>query len=162
MLQGFWTSTRVDELRQLWADGYSAAQCAVAMGVSRSAIVGKVTRLGISHSHNPDYEPKSSSEKKMRKPHPGSPPNQRFDLPEDSKIPADQRRSIYELNNYSCRWPVGDPLSSAFFYCGASGANLEDDRPYCEWHTKRAHQLPYWQRLSTRASSSSPWHQPQM
>ena len=33
-------------------------------------------------------------------------------------IPIGQRRTLLELNEDTCRWPIGDPASSEFFFCG--------------------------------------------
>ena len=44
-----WTGDRIELLRQRWADGISATQIAAELGgVSRSAVLGKVHRLGLS------------------------------------------------------------------------------------------------------------------
>jgi hypothetical protein len=39
----------------------------------------------------------------------------------------------------SCRWPVGDPRSSRFFFCGAQAAH---NKPYCAEHCARAYLRP--------------------
>jgi hypothetical protein len=46
-----WTDERVEALRKLWADGKSAAQVALAIGggATRSAVIGKVHRIGIAN-----------------------------------------------------------------------------------------------------------------
>jgi GcrA cell cycle regulator len=46
---GVWTDPLVEELKQLWADGYSYSQIARALGndISRCAVSGKVARLGL-------------------------------------------------------------------------------------------------------------------
>ena len=55
---------------------------------------------------------------------------------EDMAIPADQRRTLLQLNNKNCHWPVGDPLSADFFFCGGEAV---EDRPYCAGHCKVAY-----------------------
>src|SRR5262249_34140964 len=54
----------------------------------------------------------------------------------DSDIPKEQRVSLLELSEDTCRWPVGDPGHPDFFYCGA--VPLEG-RPYCSAHCARAY-----------------------
>jgi len=54
----------------------------------------------------------------------------------DARIPRRQRRSLFELSEHSCRWPIGDPRSSCFFFCGAQPVL---NRPYCAEHCTRAY-----------------------
>lgn len=44
-----WTTERIDQLKQLWADGKSASQISMRLdcGLSRNAVIGKVYRLGL-------------------------------------------------------------------------------------------------------------------
>lgn len=54
-------------------------------------------------------------------------------------IPEDQRLSLLQLNEHTCKWPIGDPLSKDFYFCGQH--SLETG-PYCEFHSRRAyHQM---------------------
>lgn len=57
-------------------------------------------------------------------------------LIEDYAIPTPQRKTIFELSPHDCRWPVGEPKSDLFFFCGAVA---EDDKPYCPSHCRRAY-----------------------
>ncbi|MEM1284282.1 MAG: GcrA family cell cycle regulator [Pseudomonadota bacterium] len=47
--------------------------------------------------------------------------------------------SIQDLKENTCRWPVGDPLSDDFHFCGRA---THDDHPYCEYHCNVAFQTP--------------------
>ncbi len=52
--------------------------------------------------------------------------------------PDDSRRcSFSELTANSCRYPIGEPRSTDFRYCGHDRAN--DATPYCDYH----HRLCY-------------------
>jgi GcrA cell cycle regulator len=54
-------------------------------------------------------------------------------------IPEDQRLNLLELNEHTCKWPIGDPLTPDFYFCGQ---HSEEGKPYCEFHSRRAyHQL---------------------
>lgn len=50
-----WSEANVATLRRLWEDGMSAAEIARTLGggVSRNAVIGKVTRLGLTRRKNP-------------------------------------------------------------------------------------------------------------
>jgi GcrA cell cycle regulator len=40
-------------------------------------------------------------------------------------------KTIVDLENSECRWPVGDPRHADFHFCGQRQAV---GRPYCEFH----------------------------
>lgn len=130
---------------------------------SRNAVAGRVKRLGLSLSHegmiakrkavagetkrkrkrNPRAETKpglvSVAAGDPIRPAKGGPPAFPDPLPEtpmeDHNIPASQRRSIFDLTESKCRWPVGDPGKPGFFFCGGK---TDDGMPYCGWHCGRA------------------------
>lgn len=54
-------------------------------------------------------------------------------------IPEEKRLSLLQLNEQTCKWPIGDPLTPDFYFCGQH--SLESG-PYCDFHSRRAyHQL---------------------
>ena len=54
-------------------------------------------------------------------------------------IPEDQRLSLLQLSEETCKWPIGDPLTPDFYFCGQ---HSEEGKPYCDFHSRRAyHQL---------------------
>jgi GcrA cell cycle regulator len=55
--------------------------------------------------------------------------------PLDRLIPRGQRRTIMQLNERTCRWPVGDPTEPGFFFCGGV---TEHGWAYCPMHRARA------------------------
>jgi GcrA cell cycle regulator len=145
-----WTDERVELLKKLWADGLSASQIAAELGgITRNAVIGKVHRLGLSgRAKSP-----SSSAPRPRKPRTGtmmrlSRPQIRgntalaYDYsaepePELMEIPVEQRKSLLQLNEATCHWPVGDPGSTDFFFCGGEAS---DGSPYCNFHSRVAYQ----------------------
>ena len=48
-----------------------------------------------------------------------------------------QRLSLLELNEATCHWPVGDPSSPDFFFCGGKALS---SLPYCAHHSRIAYQ----------------------
>jgi len=42
----------------------------------------------------------------------------------DNVVPMNQRRTLLELTEDTCHWPVGDPGSSEFFFCGGKAISL--------------------------------------
>ena len=54
-------------------------------------------------------------------------------------IPVEQRLTLLQLSEQTCKWPIGDPLTPDFYFCGQ---HSEDSKPYCEFHSRRAyHQI---------------------
>ncbi|MBI4921543.1 MAG: GcrA cell cycle regulator [Devosia nanyangense] len=54
-------------------------------------------------------------------------------------IPVEQRLTLLQLSEATCKWPIGDPLTPDFYFCGQ---HSEDGKPYCDFHSRRAyHQL---------------------
>jgi len=54
-------------------------------------------------------------------------------------IPEAERIGLLQLSERTCKWPIGDPVSSDFHFCGRPS---EEAKPYCEFHARRAyHQI---------------------
>jgi GcrA cell cycle regulator len=150
-----WTDERVELLKKLWSDGLSASQIAAELGgITRNAVIGKVHRLGLSGRAK-------SASAAVARPRKARSPSHMLRLarssirgntalahayevdveeaPEliENIIPIGQRRTILELNEQTCRWPIGDPGSSDFFFCGG---NTVSGLPYCAYHSRMAYQ----------------------
>lgn len=54
---------------------------------------------------------------------------------DDWQIPIEQRRTVLQLTEDTCRFPVGEVGQPDFFFCGALP---ERGSPYCARHTARA------------------------
>ncbi len=48
-----------------------------------------------------------------------------------------KRLSLMELTEKTCKWPVGDPATDDFWFCGL---NVQQGKPYCEAHVGVAFQ----------------------
>ncbi|MGA9951461.1 MAG: GcrA family cell cycle regulator [Xanthobacteraceae bacterium] len=151
-----WTDERVELLKKLWSDGLSASQIAAELGgITRNAVIGKVHRQGLS-GRAKSTSSAAPRQRKARAPshmlrsigRPAIRGNtalaHAYDIeaeaePEliDNIIPIGQRRTILELNEQTCRWPVGDPSSGDFFFCGG---NTIGGLPYCAYHSRVAYQ----------------------
>jgi GcrA cell cycle regulator len=57
--------------------------------------------------------------------------------PVELVIPVEQRRTLLELNEDTCRWPIGDPAGSDFYFCGGKPLT---GLPYCTHHSRVAYQ----------------------
>jgi GcrA cell cycle regulator len=151
----------VELLRQLWLDGKSASQISAQLGhgLTRNAVIGKVHRLGLAGRakapSSASAPPRAASAPRMasRPSGGGARPQVRgatalalavepmFEArpvyqEEDVVVPMSLRVTIVELKEAMCRWPLGDPTSSDFRYCGSPSTS----GPYCAHHGKLAYQ----------------------
>ena len=150
-----WTELRTRVAFALFAGGMSDTQVACLIGgVTRNAVIGKRNRGGCSTIAGPAAvdRPKvkkgparGPQRKHERKPRvvARAPLARVRPIPpriDDLAIPLEQRRSLFDLNDHCCRWPVGDPAQPDFFFCGASVTQIEGERrqPYCASHAHRA------------------------
>ena len=157
-----WTDERVDILRKLWQDGLSASRIAaeLAGGVTRNAVIGKVHRLGLSGRAKTQSSanrqkttkapslttamPQRAAAMPMRgnlalalQERPMASPQSRRSY-DDNVVPMTANVTIMELRETMCRWPVGDPSSPEFRYCGGKAPIGEG--PYCAHHSRMAYQ----------------------
>jgi GcrA cell cycle regulator len=155
-----WTDERVETLKKVWGEGLGASQVAGRLGsVTRNAVIGKVHRLGLSGrattSSMKSHRPRSRTASKRiakagfsatgnpafralyQEPQPYVPPV------EEMIIPLAERKTIQTLVESSCRWPIGDPQMADFHFCGK---NKVPGLPYCEFHARRAFQVPQARR----------------
>jgi GcrA cell cycle regulator len=66
---------------------------------------------------------------------------------EEVVVPLSKRVTIMELRQAMCRWPLGDPATAQFRYCGAQAIM---GLPYCHYHAQVAYQ-PAVERKRLRA-----------
>jgi GcrA cell cycle regulator len=168
-----WTDDRVEALKKLWSEGLSASQIAAELGgVTRNAVIGKVHRLGLSGRGKPTAAPTPRARiRTKREDQPASPRkevpasdtlveishNPRADFvslnphiaPPEVVVPLSERVTIMELRDSMCRWPLGDPTSADFRYCGA---RCSSGIPYCTHHAQIAYQPASDRRRDRRSS----------
>ena len=148
-----WTQKRIEYLVVRWSEGASAREISGELGrrISRNAVLSFIHRLGIANLSPFGGRRGRRSDKKIvgRKRTGGQsaadwgrPPSWAFKTKSyvdgpgiDADIPRSQRRSLQELTADTCRWPVGDPRTADFFFCGAQPL---PKKPYCARHCARA------------------------
>ncbi|CAL4868981.1 hypothetical protein MMA231_03271 [Asticcacaulis sp. MM231] len=157
-----WTDERVETLKKLWQEGHSASQIAKQLGgVTRNAVIGKVHRLGLSGRAAPS-QPTRPLYKPARPPRPAvstashaapertvqhTQPSLRSSAPVLSRPVISQpivpyieepgTATVLTLGAKMCKWPIGDPSSDSFSFCGRRS---DDGTPYCVEHGRVAYQ----------------------
>ncbi|MFT3997218.1 MAG: GcrA family cell cycle regulator [Asticcacaulis sp.] len=149
-----WTDERVETLKKLWQEGHSASQIAKTLGgVTRNAVIGKVHRLGLSGRAAPS-QPARPLYKPAKPPRPAQAaapapqpaprrvsvepaPRPVAQLPSVPVIEGPGTATVLTLGSKMCKWPIGDPSSDEFTFCGRRAA---DGIPYCGEHSRVAYQ----------------------
>jgi GcrA cell cycle regulator len=155
--QSSWTEERIDLLKRLWADGLSASQIAAELGgITRNAVIGKVTRLDLSGRASPakiirtPRGPREQRTTQRRVPHSMFVGDDKPCLNVQSfEVPVEQRKSLLQLTAGVCKFPYGDPGSPDFYFCGGVSVNGE---PYCSAHARIAY-TPYALRKAAGRTS---------
>lgn len=160
-----WTAERVETLKKLWADGLSCSQIAAELGgCTRNGVIGKVTRLGLDTRKTLTRTPRKPQTYRPRPrrpqsnnpfgakglPHgdiePASEPTEATDLPPDT---ATSPVTVVDVQEHHCRWPIGDPQSADFVFCGGDKHRGET---YCLRHCRLAYQRATVRRERRRAA----------
>ena len=137
-----WTEEKVDKLKELWGKGKTASQIAeIIGGLSRNAIIGKAHRLNLSAkiktrtaTSNKNFE--SSLEEKNFKSRRGRKSKFKSLIIEKDFEPENPKQ-LEELDENSCKWPLGHPDEKNFYFCGRSSLK---DFSYCKLHLLYAYQ----------------------
>jgi GcrA cell cycle regulator len=153
-----WTDERVELLRKLWSEGLSASQVAAELGagITRNAVIGKIHRLGLAERAKTVVSSRPRVAKAPRQPSPPrvgggvsgnvalayAPPALAVarvrPVEEEVVIPMSERVTLMELRESVCRWPLGDPTTPEFRFCG--GPSPIGGGPYCAYHARIAYQ----------------------
>jgi GcrA cell cycle regulator len=138
-----WTAEAVEVLKNLALAGRSASAIAATLGAaSRNAVIGKANRIGI--RLNGDGRAATSDRPQAGKQ--GSAPAL-FRAPNrkaawafaEAEVQEMRRVGFEDIHEFVCRWPLGDPMSKDFVYCGLKAAK---GRSYCAGHCRMAYEPP--------------------
>ena len=137
-----WTEEKVNKLKELWGKGKTASQIAeVIGGITRNAVIGKAHRLNLSakiktrsavskKGFEKSFENSNFSTKRLRK--------SRFkSLIIEKDFEPENPKQLEELDENSCKWPIGHPDEKSFYFCGRTSLK---DFSYCKLHLLYAYQ----------------------
>ena len=137
-----WNEEKISKLKELWGKGSTASQIAeIIGGISRNAVIGKAHRLNLSskiksrnassiQNFNNNLEEDNSKQRQGRK-------SKFKSLLIEKNFEPENPKKLEELDESSCKWPVGHPEEKLFYFCGRSSLK---DFSYCKLHLLYAYQ----------------------
>ena len=137
-----WNEEKVEKLKELWGKGSTASQIAeIIGGISRNAVIGKAHRLNLSskiktrnasssQSFDNSSEENSSKQRRGKK-------SKFQSLIIEKDFEPENPKKLEELDESSCKWPVGHPEEQSFYFCGRSSLKSFS---YCKLHLLYAYQ----------------------
>jgi len=144
-----WDENAAGILTTMWRDGLSVSEISLRLSqqlgrpLSRGAVMGKIDRMGLSRFNRqapavpripgkPGPKPKTPIPTQFKAP----PPPDAF-KPRPEILPGTVRP--LDLKACHCRWPVGDPGSDDFLFCGRGKV---EGKPYYPDHCEVAYYTP--------------------
>ena len=103
-----WTPEKVEKLKELWGKGNATKSSSLARAENESKISRKSSRRGKFKS-----------------------------LIIDKDFEPENPKQLEELDENSCKWPIGHPNEDNFYFCGRTSLN---DFSYCKLHLLYAFQ----------------------
>lgn len=145
-----WTDEMVEDLKKMWKKGLTTNEIAKNLGVSKNSIVGKVHRLNLTARPSPIKKKEENVVAPEVALEPAKTENIASKPAVTATINAENIRKnsistnasclkLTELDNHSCRWPIGDPKDDNFCFCGKK---VKSGQTYCEEHSALAYVKP--------------------
>ena len=138
-----WNEEKVNKLKELWGKGNTASQIAeIIGGLSRNAVIGKAHRLNLSAkiktrtaTSNQNFENSLKDNSKILQKRGRKSKFKSLIIEKDFE--AENPKQLEELDESSCKWPIGHPDEKSFYFCGRSSLK---DFSYCKLHLLYAYQ----------------------
>ena len=153
-----WTEEKVAKLKDLWGKGSTASQIAeIIGGISRNAVIGKAHRLNLSakiktrssSTNQKNYklnEQENKFQKRGRR-------NKFKSLIIEKDFEPENPKQLEELDESVCKWPIGHPNESSFYFCGRKSLK---EFSYCKLHLLYAFQPKGKKEDSTDKDEETP------
>ena len=134
-----WTDEKVSKLKELWGKGNTASQIAEILGgVSRNAVIGKAHRLNLSGKIIAKKGSLKKNNDKLKSLNLRKARRGKFkSLVIEKDFEPENPKQLEELDDNTCKWPIGHPNEKNFYFCGRTSLK---DFSYCKLHLLYAFQ----------------------
>ena len=142
-----WTTERLELLKSGFEAGLSCREIACTIGVSRNAVIGKISRLNLTRDkagvRGParkvaDNRPRTKAQSALRHFLLKAVPAEAEPVVEIDTIHNGHSCSLFELTKERCRWPISTPGAADFCFCGNTPL---EGMPYCAGHSRMAYRV---------------------
>lgn len=152
--QPTWTPERVELLKNRFEAGLSCREIASTIGVSRNAVIGKLSRLNLKREDS-GIARQPAAKRAGKRSRSRSVPRLQYQMlrslyaelqpaVDEEPIHNEHRCSLLELSEQRCRWPINTPGAADFCFCGNTPV---EGLPYCAGHTRLAYRPGSRQRV---------------
>jgi GcrA cell cycle regulator len=139
-----WTTDRVERLKNCLDAGFSCAEIAREIGVTRNAVIGKISRLKLTRVKDAMAGRRerrlaaSVQRPRIVTQHQILMALRTAPEPTAQELAAANahRCSLMELGHGKCRWPISEPGADDFCFCGDAPV---EGLPYCATHSRIAY-----------------------
>ena len=136
-----WTEEKIEKLKELWGKKTANEIAQIIGNISRNAVIGKAHRLNLSLKFRSKKNLTGNftkSKNSVEKQHLGKDRKSKFkSLIIDKNFEPENPKTLEELDENTCKWPIGHPNEKNFYFCGRTSLR---DFSYCKLHLLYAFQ----------------------
>jgi GcrA cell cycle regulator len=151
--QPTWTTERIQQLKTHFEAGLTCREIAAELGVSRNAVIGKISRLALVRDNGGDSRrvvradaardnargrPVPKLRRRILRALPTASTQTVIPLIDETPVNVEHGCSLFELTNERCRWPISTPGAEDFCFCGSTPV---EGLPYCAGHSRMAYRV---------------------